>query len=199
GFILSLMMSKAMNRSFGNIIFGAFGAAPSASTAVKGAAKEPKSITPEDAAVQLAYASSVVIIPGYGMAVAQAQHVCRELMELIAKKGGEVKYAINPAAGPMPGHLYVILSEAGIEDGALLTDVDDASQLMAAADIVIVIGGNDIVNPDAEEDKASPLYGMPIFRPWTAKAVFVIKRGKGTGFSGVENPLFTRDKTLMLY
>ena len=199
GFILSLMMSKAMNRSFGNIIFGAFGAAPSAKTAVKGEAKEPKSITPEDAAVQLAYASSVVIIPGYGMAVAQAQHVCRELMELIEKKGGEVKYAIHPVAGRMPGHLNVILSEAGIDYGALLTDVDDANRVIATADVVIVIGANDIVNPDAEEDKSSPLYGMPIFRPWTAKVVFVIKRGKGTGFSGVENPLFARDNTLMLY
>jgi NAD(P) transhydrogenase subunit beta len=199
GFILSLMMSKAMNRSFGNIIFGAFGAAPTKSTAAKGEAKEPRSITPEDAAVQLAYASSVVIIPGYGMAVAQAQHVCRELMELIEKKGGEVKYAIHPVAGRMPGHLNVILSEAGIDYGALLTDVDDANRVIATADVVIVIGANDIVNPDAEEDKSSPLYGMPIFRPWTAKAVFVIKRGKGTGFSGVENPLFTRDNTLMLY
>ncbi len=199
GFILSLMMSKAMNRSFGNIIFGAFGAAPTKSTAAKGEAKEPSSITPEDAAVQLAYASSVVIIPGYGMAVAQAQHVCRELMELIEKKGGEVKYAIHPVAGRMPGHLNVILSEAGIDYGALLTDVDDANRVIATADVVIVIGANDIVNPDAEEDKSSPLYGMPIFRPWTAKAVFVIKRGKGTGFSGVENPLFTRDNTLMLY
>ena len=199
GFILSLMMSKAMNRSFGNIIFGAFGAAPTKSTAAKGEAKEPRSITPEDAAVQLAYASSVVIIPGYGMALAQAQHVCRELMELIEKKGGEVKYAIHPVAGRMPGHLNVILSEAGIDYGALLTDVDDANRVIATADVVIVIGANDIVNPDAEEDKSSPLYGMPIFRPWTAKAVFVIKRGKGTGFSGVENPLFTRDNTLMLY
>ncbi len=199
GFILSLMMSKAMNRSFGNIIFGAFGAAPTKSTAAKGEAKEPRSITPEDAAVQLAYASSVVIIPGYGMALAQAQHVCRELMELIEKKGGEVKYAIHPVAGRMPGHLNVILSEAGIDYGALLTDVDDANRVIATADVVIVIGANDIVNPDAEDDKSSPLYGMPIFRPWTAKAVFVIKRGKGTGFSGVENPLFTRDNTLMLY
>ena len=199
GFILSLMMSKAMNRSFGNIIFGAFGAAPTASTAAKGEAKEPKSITPEDAAVQLAYATSVVIIPGYGMAVAQAQHVCRELMELIEKKGGEVKYAIHPVAGRMPGHLNVILSEAGIDYGALLTDVDDANRVLATADVAMIIGANDIVNPDAEEDKSSPLYGMPIFRPWTAKAVFVIKRGKGTGFSGVENPLFTRDNTLMLY
>ena len=199
GFILSLMMSKAMNRSFGNIIFGAFGAAPTASAGVKGEAKEPKSITPEDAAVQLAYATSVVIIPGYGMAVAQAQHVCRELMELIEKKGGEVKYAIHPVAGRMPGHLNVILSEAGIDYGALLTDVDDANRVLATADVAMIIGANDIVNPDAEEDKSSPLYGMPIFRPWTAKSVFVIKRGKGTGFSGVENPLFTRDNTLMLY
>ncbi|MFI5311018.1 MAG: NAD(P)(+) transhydrogenase (Re/Si-specific) subunit beta [Gemmatimonadales bacterium] len=199
GFILSMMMSKAMNRSFGNIIFGAFGAPPAAGAAKVGAGKEPKSISAEDAAVQLAYASSVVIIPGYGMAVAQAQHVCRELHELIQKKGGEVKYAIHPVAGRMPGHLNVILSEAGIDYGALLTDVDDANRVLLTADVVVVIGANDIVNPDAEEDKSSPLYGMPIFRPWTSKTVFVIKRGKGTGFSGVENPLFTRDNTLMLY
>jgi NAD(P) transhydrogenase subunit beta len=199
GFILSLIMSKAMNRSFANIIFGAFGAAPAAGAAIKGAAKEPKTISPEDAATQLAYASSVVIVPGYGMAVAQAQHVCRELHELIQKKGGEVKYAIHPVAGRMPGHLNVILSEAGIDYGALLTDVDDANRVLLTADVAVIIGANDIVNPDAEEDKSSPLYGMPIFRPWTAKAVFVIKRGKGTGFSGVENPLFTRDNTLMLY
>ena len=149
--------------------------------------------------MQLAYATSVVIIPGYGMAVAQAQHICRELHELIQKKGGEVKYAIHPVAGRMPGHLNVILSEAGIDYGALLTDVDDANRILSTADVAVIIGANDIVNPDAEEDKSSPLYGMPIFRPWTAKTVFVIKRGKGTGFSGVENPLFTRDNTLMLY
>ncbi|HVT39462.1 MAG TPA: NAD(P)(+) transhydrogenase (Re/Si-specific) subunit beta [Gemmatimonadaceae bacterium] len=199
GFILSLLMSKAMNRSFANIIFGAFGAAPPKGPAKAGEVREPKTISPEDAAVQLAYASSVVIIPGYGMAVAQAQHICRELHELIQKKGGEVKYAIHPVAGRMPGHLNVILSEAGIDYGALLTDVDDANRILLTADIAVIIGANDIVNPDAEEDKSSPLYGMPIFRPWTARTVFVIKRGKGTGFSGVENPLFTRDNTLMLY
>lgn len=200
GFILSIMMSKAMNRSFANIIFGAFGAAP-ASGAKKdgGPAKEAKSITPEDAATQLAYAGSVVIIPGYGMAVAQAQHTCRELHELIQKKGGQVTYAIHPVAGRMPGHLNVILSEAGIDYGALLTDVDDANRVLLSADVVVVIGANDIVNPDAEEDPSSPLYGMPIFRPWTSKTVFVVKRGKGTGFSGVENPLFTKDNTLMIY
>ena len=198
GFILSMIMSKAMNRSFANIIFGAFGTPPAAS-AKSGAVREPKTISPEDAAVQLAYAASVVIVPGYGMAVAQAQHVCRELHELIQKKRGEVKYAIHPVAGRMPGHLNVILSEAGIDYGALLTDVDDANRVLLTADIAVIIGANDIVNPDAEEDKSSPLYGMPIFRPWTAKVVFVIKRGKGTGFSGVENPLFTRDNTLMLY
>ena len=199
GFILSLIMSKAMNRSFANIIFGAFGSAPAASTKAGGPAKEPKSITPEDAATQLAYAGSVVIIPGYGMAVAQAQHTCRELHELIEKKGGKVSYAIHPVAGRMPGHLNVILSEAGIDYGALLTDVDDANRVLATADVAVIVGANDIVNPDAEEDKSSPLYGMPIFRPWTAKTVFVVKRGKGTGFSGVENPLFTKDNTLMLY
>jgi NAD(P) transhydrogenase subunit beta len=199
GFILSILMSKAMNRSFANVLFGAFGSAPSASGGPKGPAKESKTISTEDAALQIAYAGSVVIVPGYGMAVAQAQHTCRELHELIQKKGGDVKYAIHPVAGRMPGHLNVILSEAGIDYGALLTDVDDANRVLQTADVAIIIGANDIVNPDAEEDKASPLYGMPIFRPWTAKTVFVIKRGKGTGFSGVENPLFFRDNTLMLY
>jgi NAD(P) transhydrogenase subunit beta len=199
GFILSVMMSKAMNRSFGNVIFGAFGAAPSSGPKKGGEVKESKTITVEDAAMQLAYAGSVVIIPGYGMAVAQAQHVCRELHELIQKQGGEVKYAIHPVAGRMPGHLNVILAEAGIDYGALLTDVDDANRVLATADIAVIVGANDIVNPDAEEDKSSPLFGMPIFRPWTAKVTYVIKRGKGTGFSGVENPLFFRDTTLMLY
>jgi NAD(P) transhydrogenase subunit beta len=199
GFILSILMSKAMNRSFANVLFGAFGSAPSASGGAKGPAKDSKTISTEDAALQIAYAGSVVIVPGYGMAVAQAQHTCRELHELIQKKGGDVKYAIHPVAGRMPGHLNVILSEAGIDYGALLTDVDDANRVLQTADVAIIIGANDIVNPDAEEDKASPLYGMPIFRPWTAKTVFVIKRGKGTGFSGVENPLFFRDNTLMLY
>ncbi len=199
GFILSIIMSKAMNRSFANIIFGAFGSAPSSAKKDGGPAKEPKTISLEDAATQLAYAGSVVIIPGYGMAVAQAQHVCRELHELIEKKGGKVNYAIHPVAGRMPGHLNVILSEAGIDYGALLTDVDDANRVLQTADIAVIIGANDIVNPDAEDDKSSPLYGMPIFRPWTAKVSFVIKRGKGTGFSGVENPLFTKDNTRMIY
>jgi NAD(P) transhydrogenase subunit beta len=199
GFILSIIMSKAMNRSFGNIIFGAFGSAPASAKKDGGPAKEAKTIMTEDAATQLAYAGSVVIIPGYGMAVAQAQHTCRELHELIEKKGGKVTYAIHPVAGRMPGHLNVILSEAGIDYGALLTDVDDANRVLATADIAVIIGANDIVNPDAEEDKSSPLYGMPIFRPWTAKTSFIVKRGKGTGFSGVENPLFTRDNSLMIY
>ncbi len=199
GFILSVMMSKAMNRSFANVIFGAFGAAPSSGAKAAGEVKEPKTISSEDAATQLAYAGSVVIIPGYGMAVAQAQHVCRELHELIEGQGGAVKYAIHPVAGRMPGHLNVIMAEAGIDYGALLTDVDDANRVLGSADIAIVIGGNDIVNPDAEGDTSSPLYGMPIFRPWTAKVTYVIKRGKGTGFSGVENPLFALDTTRMIY
>jgi NAD(P) transhydrogenase subunit beta len=141
----------------------------------------------------------VVVIPGYGMAVAQAQHVCRELADLIEVNGGAVKYAIHPVAGRMPGHLNVILAEAGIDYGALMTDVDDANRVLKDADIAIVVGGNDIVNPDAENEKSSPLYGMPIFRPWIAKVTYVIKRGKGVGFSGVENPLFTLDTTRMIY
>ncbi len=198
GFILSMVMSKAMNRSFSNILFGAFGK-PVEKSAKAASGLAVKSISAEDAAIQLAYARNVIVVPGYGMAVAQAQHACRELHELIEKKGGKVAYAIHPVAGRMPGHLNVILSEAGIDYGALLTDVDDANRVLLTADVAVIVGANDIVNPDAEEDKTSPLYGMPIFRPWTAKTVFVVKRGKGTGFSGVENPLFFRDNTLMVY
>jgi NAD(P) transhydrogenase subunit beta len=198
GAILSYIMCRAMNRSFISVIAGGFGAVASAGGA-EAIDRPYKRGSAEDAAFLLKQAEQVIIVPGYGMAVAQAQHVCRELHELIQKKGGDVKYAIHPVAGRMPGHLNVILSEAGIDYGALLTDVEDANRILLTADVAVIIGANDIVNPDAEEDKSSPLYGMPIFRPWTAKTVFVIKRGKGTGFSGVENPLFTRENTLMLY
>jgi NAD(P) transhydrogenase subunit beta len=198
GLLLSVLMSKAMNRSFSNVLFGGFGTAPAASAqAASGLVAKP--ITIEDAALQLAYASKVIVIPGYGMAVAQSQHQVRELADLITKRGGEVKYAIHPVAGRMPGHLNVILADAGVDYDSLLTDVDDANQQLARADIAIVVGANDIVNPSAENDETSPIYGMPVLQAWNAGRVFVVKRGQGVGFAGIENPLFFRDNTNMLY
>jgi len=198
GFILSILMSKAMNRSFTNVLFGGFGTAPTvAAKTDTGLVAKP--IAAEDAALQLAYASKVMVIPGYGMAVAQSQHQVRELADLIEKRGGEVKYAIHPVAGRMPGHLNVILADAGVEYDRLVTDVDDANQQLARSDVAIVIGANDIVNPSAEDDKSSPIYGMPILQAWNAQRVFVVKRGQGVGFAGIENPLFFRDNTNMIY
>jgi NAD(P) transhydrogenase subunit beta len=158
-----------------------------------------RGISVEDAAVQLAFAQLVVIIPGYGMAVSQAQHQVRELVELIEKKGGEVKFAVHPVAGRMPGHLNVILSEAGIEYDRLLTDVDDANSVIERADVAMVIGANDIVNPAALDDPGSPIYGMPVLRPWDARTTMVVKRGMASGFAGIDNPLFYRDNTVMLF
>jgi NAD(P) transhydrogenase subunit beta len=198
GFILSVLMSKSMNRSFTNVLFGGFGTAPTAARAAA-TGLVAKSITTEDAAMQLAYASSVIVIPGYGMAVAQSQHQVRELANLIEKRGGTVRYAIHPVAGRMPGHLNVILADAGVEYDRLITDVDDANQQLARADVAVVIGANDIVNPSAESDETSPIYGMPVLEAWNAGRVFVVKRGQGVGFAGIENPLFFRDNTNMLY
>jgi proton-translocating NAD(P)+ transhydrogenase subunit beta len=198
GFILSILMSKAMNRSFTNVLFGGFGTAPTAAKrADSGLVAKP--IAVDDAAMQLAYASSVIVIPGYGMAVAQSQHQVRELASLIEKRGGTVRYAIHPVAGRMPGHLNVILADAGVEYDRLITDVEDANQQLARADVAVVIGANDIVNPSAEDDQTSPIYGMPVLEVWNAGRVFVVKRGQGVGFAGIENPLFFRDNTSMLY
>jgi NAD(P) transhydrogenase subunit beta len=198
GFILSILMSKAMNRSFTNVLFGGFGTAPTAAAAAD-SGLVAKSISAEDAALQLAYAQNVIVIPGYGMAVAQSQHQVRELADLIEKRGGTVRYAIHPVAGRMPGHLNVILADAGVEYDRLITDVDDANQQLSRADIAVVVGANDIVNPSAEDDEKSPIYGMPVLEVWNAQRVFVVKRGKGVGFAGIENPLFFRDNTNMIY
>ncbi len=197
GFILSIIMSKAMNRSFGNVLFGAFGSAVTAG----GKSSEglvAKSISAEDAAVQLAYAGRVVFVPGYGMAVAQAQHQVRELAELIEKNGGEVKYAIHPVAGRMPGHMNVLLAEANVPYDRLY-DMEEINDQFAETDVAVVIGANDVVNPAAKHDKTSPIYGMPILNVADARSIIVLKRGMNPGFAGIENELFYDEKTNMLF
>jgi len=197
GFILSIVMSKAMNRSFRNVIFGAFGAAPTVSTKTA-TGLSVRSISAEDAAIQLAYAKLVIIVPGYGMAVAQAQHQVRELAELIEKRGGEVKYAIHPVAGRMPGHMNVLLAEANVPYDRLY-DMDEINGEFERADVALVIGANDVVNPAARNDKSSPIYGMPILNADKAQNVIVLKRSMNPGFAGIENELFYNDKTSLLF
>ncbi len=197
GFILSIVMSKAMNRSFQNVIFGAFGAAPTVSTKTA-SGLTVRSISAEDAAIQLAYAKLVIIVPGYGMAVAQAQHQVRELAELIEKKGGEVKYAIHPVAGRMPGHMNVLLAEANVPYDRLY-DMEEINGEFERADVALVIGANDVVNPAARADKSSPIYGMPILNADKAQNIIVLKRSMNPGFAGIENELFYNDKTSLLF
>ena len=196
GLILTLIMCKAMNRSFQSLLFGSFGAASSKKN--KGPAKEPKSISVEDAYMILEAANSVVFIPGYGMAVAGAQHAVKELAHKLEENGAEVNFAIHPVAGRMPGHMNVLLAEADIPYDQLKTS-DEMNPQMPMTDVAIIIGANDVVNPAALNDESSPIYGMPIINAFEAKTVFVLKRGKGTGFSGIENPLFTYDNTVMIY
>ncbi len=196
GFILSIIMSKAMNRSFGNVLFGAFGSVVTAGKSAEGLAV--RSISVEDAAMQLAYANLVIIVPGYGMAVAQAQHQVRELAELIEKNGGEVRFAIHPVAGRMPGHMNVLLAEANVPYDKLY-DMDDINPEFERADVALVIGANDVVNPAARNDPSSPIYGMPILNVDQARSVIVLKRSMNPGFAGIENELFYNPKTSMLF
>jgi proton-translocating NAD(P)+ transhydrogenase subunit beta len=198
GFILSIIMSKAMNRSFGNILFGAFGSAGGAPSAKSSAGLTVRPISVEDAAIQLAYASRVIVVPGYGMAVAQAQHQVRELADLVEKNGGEVKYAIHPVAGRMPGHMNVLLAEANIPYDKL-KEMEEINPEFSKADVALVIGANDVVNPAARNDPSSPIYGMPILNVDHAKHVIVMKRSMNTGFAGIENELFYDPKTSMLF
>ncbi|HYW50647.1 MAG TPA: NAD(P)(+) transhydrogenase (Re/Si-specific) subunit beta, partial [Gemmatimonadaceae bacterium] len=198
GFILSIIMSKAMNRSFANVLFGAFGSAGGAISAKSSAGLTVRSISAEDAAVQLGYASKVIVVPGYGMAVAQSQHAVRELAELIEKKGGEVKYAIHPVAGRMPGHMNVLLAEANVPYDRMY-DMDEINAEFASADVALVIGANDVVNPAAKNDPSSPIFGMPILNVSEAKHIIVMKRGMSAGFAGIENELFYDEKTSMLF
>src|SRR5580658_5421166 len=197
GFILSWNMSKAMNRSFTNVLFGAFGQEQvTAATAEQ--ARPVHSATPEEAAAILAAASKVIIVPGYGMAVAQAQHKVRELYDALNKRGVDVKFAIHPVAGRMPGHMNVLLAEADIPYDKLL-DMEEVNDDFPQADVALVIGANDVTNPAARNDHTSPIYGMPILDVDKARTVMVIKRSMNPGFAGIDNPLYYLDKTLMLF
>jgi H+-translocating NAD(P) transhydrogenase subunit beta len=197
GFILSVIMCRAMNRSFTNVLFGAFGQATPAAAGA-GEARTVRSATPEEAASILEAAGSVVVVPGYGMAVAQAQHRVRELHDVLVKRGGDVKFAIHPVAGRMPGHMNVLLAEADIPYDKLL-DMDEINPEFAQTDVALVIGANDVTNPAARHDRASPIYGMPILDVDKARTVMVIKRGMSPGFAGIDNELYYDPKTLMLF
>ena len=196
GTMLTLMMAKAMNRSVTNVLFSNWAALGTGEAqAVTGSLKP---MDPPDAAIQMAYASKVIIVPGYGMAVAQAQHKIWEMCKLLIERGATVKFAIHPVAGRMPGHMNVLLAEAGVPYD-YITDIDEINEEFATADVALVIGANDVVNPAARNDKSSPIYGMPILNVDYAKNVQVIKRGKGVGFAGIENALFFADNTRMVY
>ena len=196
GFILSILMCRAMNRSITNVLFGAFGAPVEAAAAQEGGAM--REVTADDVAVQLAYARQVVFVPGYGMATAQAQHAVRELAEMLEHRGVIVKYAIHPVAGRMPGHMNVLLAEANVPYSALY-ELEQINPEMPATDVTVVIGANDVVNPDARDNPKSAIAGMPIIEVDKSNSVIVLKRGKGRGFSGIENPLFFKSNTGMLY
>ena len=196
GLILSIIMCKAMNRSFTNVLFGAFGQVQASAAAAM--EKTARSATPEDAASILANANSVMIVPGYGMAVSQAQHKVRELYDALTKKGVDVKFAIHPVAGRMPGHMNVLLAEADIPYDRLL-EMDDANSELPQVDVALVIGANDVVNPAARHDQGSPIYGMPIIDVDKARTVMAMKRSLNPGFAGIENELYFMDKTLMLF
>ena len=197
GFILAIIMCRAMNRSFSNVLFGAFGQLQT-SAAAAGEAKPVHSATPEDAAQILDSARNVVVIPGYGMAVAQAQHKLREMFDILTKRGVEVRFAIHPVAGRMPGHMNVLLAEADIPYDKLW-EMDDINPEMANEDVALIIGANDVVNPGAETDPNSPISGMPIIQAYKARTVMVIKRSMNPGFAGIDNDLYYRDNTLMLF
>jgi NAD(P) transhydrogenase subunit beta len=195
GIILTQIMCKAMNRSLSNVLFSGFGSGKVETTAIEG---EIKPITAEDAFYVLEAASSVAIVPGYGMAVAQAQHVVKELSELLEKNGAEVNFGIHPVAGRMPGHMNVLLAEADVPYDQLL-EMDEINPRMENVDVAIVIGANDVVNPAAREIESSPIYGMPIINVDKARTVFVLKRSMASGFAGIENPLFYKENTRMLF
>ncbi len=197
GTLLTQLMAKAMNRSLGNVLFSNFGEGSAASSG-GGVTGTQKSIEASDAGVMMAFAQKVIVVPGYGMAVAQAQHKVWELCQLLIDKGVSVKFAIHPVAGRMPGHMNVLLAEAGVPYD-LIADLDEINAEFETADVALIIGANDVVNPLARTDPSSPIYGMPILNADKAKNVIVIKRGQGQGFSGIDNALFVLDQTRMLY
>ena len=198
GLILTGIMCKAMNRSLANVLFGGLQAAVSAAGADQQVQGEPHPISPQDAYFILEAARSVVFVPGYGMAVAQAQHGVRELGDILENNGAEVRYAIHPVAGRMPGHMNVLLAEANVLYEQL-AEMDDVNPIMDAVDVCVVIGANDVVNPAAREIASSPIYGMPVINADRAKTVLVLKRSMATGFAGVDNPLFVKQNTRMLF
>jgi proton-translocating NAD(P)+ transhydrogenase subunit beta len=199
GTLLTLLMGKAMNRSVTNVLFGAFGAVTSSGAAASGGSgAEVRSVSAEDTAALLAYAQQVIVVPGYGMAVAQAQHSIRELEDLLEKRGVEVKYAIHPVAGRMPGHMNVLLAEANVPYTSLY-DMDDINPEFERTTVALVVGANDVTNPAARNDKSSPIYGMPILNVDKAENVIVLKRSMKSGFAGIDNPLYEDPRTAMLF
>ncbi|NUR77556.1 MAG: NAD(P)(+) transhydrogenase (Re/Si-specific) subunit beta [Thermoleophilia bacterium] len=198
GTMLTLLMGRAMNRSITNVLFGAFGQVSAGGAAAAGADGTVRSTTADDVAVMLAYAKKVVVVPGYGMAVAQAQHDVRTLADILEEKGVEVTYAIHPVAGRMPGHMNVLLAEANVPYPQL-KEMDEANAEFGRTDVSLVIGANDVVNPDARNNTGSPIYGMPILNVDQSQATVVLKRSMNPGFAGIDNPLFVDPKTVMLF
>ena len=200
GTLLTVLMGRAMNRSIANVLFGAFGQVSESAAAVAAGTDggSVRSASAEDVAVMLAFAHKVVFVPGYGLAVAQAQHDVRQLADLLEEKGVEVSYAIHPVAGRMPGHMNVLLAEANVPYPQL-KEMDEANPEFGRTDVVLVVGANDVVNPDARNNEGSPIYGMPILNVDQAQAVVVLKRSMNPGFAGIENPLFYNPKTVMLF
>ena len=195
GTLLTQLMAKAMNRSLGNVLFSNFGESSAGGGGITGS---QKAIEASDAGVMMAYSQKIIVVPGYGMAVAQAQHKVWELSQLLIDRGVKVRFAIHPVAGRMPGHMNVLLAEAGVPYD-LISDLEEINAEFETADVALIIGANDVVNPDARSNKSSPIYGMPILNADKAKNVIVIKRGQGQGFSGIDNALFVLDQTRMLY
>lgn len=198
GTLLTILMCKAMNRSILNVLVGNFGGGIAAAKGAGGPAKAVKEINASDLAINLNYSKSVVIVPGYGLAVAQAQKTTKELEDILEANGVEVRYAIHPVAGRMPGHMNVLLAEANVPYPKLI-DLDEANDLLKDADVVLVLGANDVVNPAAKDDPSSPIYGMPVLEVWQSKLVVVVKRSMSSGYAGIDNPLFYHDKTKMLF
>ncbi|HXN30838.1 MAG TPA: NAD(P)(+) transhydrogenase (Re/Si-specific) subunit beta [Polyangiaceae bacterium] len=197
GLLLSMLMSKAMNRSFANVLFGAFGTALEPASAAPQLGRSYNEATVEDAGAVLKASQSVIVVPGYGMAVSQAQHAVRDLAAALERRGVDVKYAIHPVAGRMPGHMNVLLAEANVSYDKLF-DLDDINDDFARTDAVVVVGANDVVNPAAKKDSSSPIYGMPVFHVELSRSVIVLKRSMNPGFSGVENELFFQQNTMMV-